>query len=94
MYQQGFKKEATLPRSLRFSTGDIPTGNGNVGDLRALRDCVLGSGVAVTSPSFPLLEGCLAEDQDGYLSDTGLIVSGEVEEGDSTMVKVLCILLC
>lgn len=45
----------------------------------------------MTSPAFPLLEGCLAESEDQYSSDTGLIVSGELEGSTEVLyVNVSC----
>lgn len=69
------------------------------GARRNLQTCPDGSGVTVTSPEFPLLEGCLEESEDSrfandhveFSSDTGAIISGAVETSNSTtMVNTLC----
>jgi len=80
------KGEPTLSRFGHFSGRDNPNGSDN-GDHRTLQSCAAGSGVTVTSSPFPLLEGCLTESNDEYSSDTGLVVSGGVEGGNSTMVR-------
>lgn len=75
-----------MSRPCHFSARKNPKDSDN-GYHRTLQTCAAGSGVTVISSSFPLLKGCLVKSDDEYSSDTGLIVSGKVEGGNSTVVR-------
>lgn len=80
---QVLKEETTLSMLGRPSARDHPSAKDGP---RKLQSCETGSGISVTSSAFPLLEGCLAESEDVYSSDTGRIVSGDTEGGNNSTV--------
>lgn len=73
----------------------------NNGFRRKLQTCAAGSGVTVTSSLFPLMEGCLVEDdifvggEIEYDGDTGLILAMlDGEEADAKVFVFCWCLLC